>query len=255
MKKILIAIFILFALTLAVNNWQVLAGTAGVVGYRSSLNTGQGNPNVNNWRVSTGTPSWLNPNKYSYNYWQSTMGPKVPSGNNMPGGTTLGAGQNLNGMNAASSINFYHVSGDLNIGTDQTLAAGNTNDLIILVDRDLNINARIMRQDKGTFLGFIVGRNINVASNVTGDPGIDGFFLADGRFSVPKVSVGYDTQLLANGMFIAFSGFDLQRNLGNGLSLGNPVMPAEKFTFDPSLVINAPADFLKASYSWKEIVP
>src|SRR3989344_4788998 len=231
MKKILIAIFILFALTLAVNNWQVLAGTAGVVGYRSSLNTGQGNPNVNNWRVSTGTPSWLNPNKYSYNYWQSTMGPKVPSGNNMPGGTTLGAGQNLNGMNAASSINFYHVSGDL------------------------NINARIMRQDKGTFLGFIVGRNINVASNVTGDPGIDGFFLADGRFSVPKVSVGYDTQLLANGMFIAFSGFDLQRNLGNGLSLGNPVMPAEKFTFDPSLVINAPADFLKASYSWKEIVP
>ena len=258
MKSICIGILVILGFFAVARNWQVLAAAAGgVVGYRDSLVSGQGSPNVRNWRARTGPPSWFSPtNKYDYNYWITTLGPKVSGGNTLGNGTSINATRTLNGMNSANAVNYYRVNGSLNIDTDQTLAAGSTNDLIILVDGGLDINAKITRLNKGSFLGFFVGGDINVSPSIGGnDPVIDGFFLSNGIFHVNKVGTGDDIRFLANGIFIAFAGFEFTRNLGNDLTNGNPAVPAEKFIFDPSLVVNAPADLGKSSYTWKEIAP
>ena len=139
------------------------------------------------------------------------------------------------------------------IDSNQTL--NGVKKIIFLVEGKLDVignNAKIVRADKKSFLGFIVNKNITFGTSLSSaddmTPVVNGFFLTDNQILIPATS----TQFVGKGIFVAFGGFNFARDLGSATNATNP---AERFFFDPSLIINAPADLMGSSYYWKEVAP
>ncbi len=192
------------------------------------------------WRVQTSQNAILN--KYTYQYFKDWLLPKVPAGNRKTAVSIMAFGD----LAANSGVNYFYADGDLLI--NQNLDLNSENDVVILVEGDLNINNRIRRINKKMFLGFYVKGKITVPATVNE---IDGFYFSEGVMEVLG-SGGTDGQLVGNGIFTARSGFNFTRSLG---ATNNQTTPAEKFVFDPSLIINAPTDLTRATYGWKEVKP
>lgn len=119
-------------------------------------------------------------------------------------------------------------------------------------DVTLNINDNVSLASGG-FVGFIVDGNVNISSDVEG---FEGVIIADGRIAINSTGSNDDNQFNGQGMFIAWSGFDLNRNLGFDAGGGdNRTSPAELFTYDPELMFSAPSALKKPNYTWVEVTP
>ncbi len=219
----------------------------GLVMYGTSVYTGE-NSEVNlnkvsskKWKVKATQNAIAG--KYTYDYFAAWLTPK----------TVPLAGSVIN-TSCLTTATFYLTSGNLSI--DTALVINTDKAVVILVNGDLNINAPIRRNNKKMFLGFIVKGNINVASTLVNgtNPVMDGFYFADGAINIPGAGANADPQFIGNGIFAARGGFNMSRSLGSGATQ-NPTKPAEWFIFDPSLIINAPTEIMRANYTWKEVVP
>jgi len=128
------------------------------------------------------------------------------------------------------------------------------------------IGERTMIQETFARLNGLVPReNILIVTNETQKPGImeqlpeipveniivepavtnlQGIYVAD-----KVISTGTAPELEAEGMFIGWEGFNF------GRTMASLIKPAEKFTYRPDLVLNAPPEFRKPSYLWNEVNP
>jgi len=123
-------------------------------------------------------------------------------------------------------------------------------------DVELNIDSDITLAE-GAFIGFIVDGYVNIARDVQS---LQTVIVADGIINTLGTSDHIDDpdiQLDAQGVFVSWSGFGLGRNLGfePGTTQDNRVYPAEKFTYLPSLIFNAPSGLKKPGYTWVEVAP
>ena len=157
--------------------------------------------------------------------------------------------------------------GDLTISQNINLG---TNKVILLVDGNLNINAKInLTRGQGFFMA-IAKRYIYINSNV-GDAPIDVSAITSTDYDLEGIYVankqigtgGGDKQLLVRGVFAAM-GYDnyapdnigeensllLQRNLVN-----NVTHPAEYFEYAPDLIFNYPSFMGEKSIIWTEQSP
>ncbi|HLB60026.1 MAG TPA: hypothetical protein VJL83_00280 [Patescibacteria group bacterium] len=193
---------------------------------------------------SAGFPRENLPNgpKYGFSYYSTILEPK----NSYAGATPLTT-QEL----AIIPSGVYTYTGDLNVGP----ASGGAGPLVnvtgskwyvFLVDGDVRINKWLQIVNDG-FIGFIASGDIifrNALIGSTATPHATGFFLADGKI----VTTGFKNEALyAAGVFIGWSGFQLDRIGSGGLE--------EQFIFYPQILIDAPAIMKESNATWQEVAP
>lgn len=152
----------------------------------------------------------------------------------------------------------YYAPAGYTVDNPWTITGGTA--LVIFVPGDLNLNAPIT-VDPGSFLAFIVAGNINIspdigyadANQVDGAQNLEGIYIAQGQINTGTYGApNPDNKLVAEGTFVAWQGFNLQRDLR---SSSNNYKPAELFRFRPDLIINAPYDFRRSPFIWREVAP
>ncbi len=110
---------------------------------------------------------------------------------------------------------------------------------------------------------LVTSGDIRVKPNVTN---VDGLFVAETittEVANPAKTMGdgEDIQLVVNGSFIGWTEVDLNRDLGCSNPAGNNTfMPAEKFIYNPKMVLNLRtmpelAVLQESKYSWEEVNP
>ncbi|MDP2718867.1 MAG: hypothetical protein Q8P44_03410, partial [Dehalococcoidia bacterium] len=153
----------------------------------------------------------------------------------------------------------YLVNEDLTVPDGTVNVGGNTGNekVVIFINGNLNINGKIKRGASGpqkNFVAFIVQGNIVIDGTVSGnsaDHAIEGIYLANGKISTGDDSADPDQQFYAQGLFIAWEGFDFQRTYrGSGES-----QPAEVFEYDVDLVMDAPGGLQNTPLIWTEVAP
>ncbi|HBU22070.1 TPA: hypothetical protein DEB02_03950, partial [Candidatus Beckwithbacteria bacterium] len=117
---------------------------------------------------------------------------------------------------------------------------------VILVDGDVTI-AQNINVDEGGFLAIIASGNISVNSAVTN---VEGVYIADGVIATGTTGTG-DEQLIAEGIFTGWGGFNLERDLDSG----NNNEAAEYFIYRPDLQVNAYQYLTRSKYRWEEVAP
>ncbi len=186
-----------------------------------------------------------------YSYWRQLFWNQAT-----PISGTVNSPGDLDGL--SSGIYRTPADTDMNLSAAQDFkGAGNWH--IFLVDGNLILSnpspssTRISRDNNAPFVAFIVKNNILIPAGASNgnNPLLDGVFIAGGTFDTGSADGGAGAQkFLARGIFIAHN-FLLQRDMGNL----NKNQPSEVFTFDPSLILNAPAEMTHPLYSWSEMVP
>lgn len=220
------------------------SGGPGILEYGATFNKGEmpGEISSTKWRAKTVNNIYSN---YKVaGYWDVIINAKSPQ--------NIGNGVDINSKMTGGITNYFKSASNLTLNKEQKF--DKLGAAVVLVNGDLTIDAPIKRTGKKTFPAFFVTGKIIFGTSLAGTaaaPDIDGVFYADGKIEVPATN----KQFNANGIFIALDGFSLLRSLGNDETTGNPKNPPEKFSFDPSLVINAPVDLMKSNYSWKEVAP
>jgi hypothetical protein len=112
----------------------------------------------------------------------------------------------------------------------------------------------------GSFLAIITGGNITFGAATRN---VAGVFIASGILTVNNASSvtpgGVDRQFKGEGIFAGLGGTNgvvLNRSLNSsGGDFDNNTDPAEKFTYRPDFLINAPDEFRKISVAWTEVEP
>jgi len=126
--------------------------------------------------------------------------------------------------------------------TDGEISVVDGENMIILVNGEVTISANI-NVDPGGFLAIISSGNITIGNTVTN---VEGVYVADGI-----IDSGTGTsQLIGEGIFTGWGGFNLQRDLPD-----NSQLPAERFIYRPDLVRNVYHYLLKPKVSWQEVAP
>jgi hypothetical protein len=133
-----------------------------------------------------------------------------------------------------------------------------TEKFVILVDGNLTFTKKIA-VDPGGFIAFIVKGDIILDRAVGENPAsssdktLEGVYIADGFIRSMRVSDTPDTNKRFNGggIFIAYGGFDLRRDLGNR----NDQNPSEYFEYRPDFLINFPKEFAEKPQVWQESAP
>jgi len=113
--------------------------------------------------------------------------------------------------------------------------------LLVLVAGNLKIEKNIKLGETG-FIAFIIQGNLNLDEAVNE---LHGFYLADGSLNTGSG----DEPFLGKGIFVSWSGINLERDLGDG----NQDTPAELFEYLPALLMNAPEQMRKPRINWKEV--
>lgn len=113
--------------------------------------------------------------------------------------------------------------------------------IVVLIEDNLKIESNIKLAKTG-FLALIVKGDINLDETVDE---LQGFYLADGSFNT---GTG-DSQFLGKGIFVSWSGINLERDLGPA----NKYRPNALFEYWPRLLINSPELFFKSRIVWKEV--
>jgi hypothetical protein len=149
---------------------------------------------------------------------------------------------------------IFKKEGDLVITSGSEILVNNNKKIILLVDGSVNINQSI-RTTAGSFLAIIAKGNITFASNVTN---AQGWFVAE-SINVPCADtvapIGTcdktDVQFGGEGSFVAWSGFNLRRDMNTG----NNSAPSEKFTYRVDMYTNAPAPMKIYSRKFSPFIP
>ena len=140
-------------------------------------------------------------------------------------------------------------TGTVTIGTPWNLDPGDS--IVVFVDGNLDIGAPII-VDEGEFLAFIVAGDITFSQGLAApnidNPLVQGVFIADGQI-VTSLSA---EQFVGEGVFVGWSGVDLNRDYGDSTNNTNP---AEFFSYRPDFVLNAPARMKRPVMRWEEIAP
>lgn len=196
------------------------------VSYSTSINPGSGQPGKN--AASTAFPELL-----SY----AELLSRFDSTNTPSGGSTLTPGNLTAGSGSLGNTIAYEVSGVTLQGW-----TGFTGNAVIFVDGDLTIDENVT-VSPGSFLGFVVSKDITVDSAVDT---VEGFYYTDKDFLTGLSS----TALSLNGTFVAKE-FVLNRDLG----AGNSTLPAEKFNYRPDFAFTAPQELRRPYRHFQEVAP
>lgn len=134
-----------------------------------------------------------------------------------------------------ASSGTFTFSGD-NIGTKK---------IILFIEGDAKITSNLIVTNGGFFALITKGKIIfdGAVTQATG------FFLADGVIDTSVASDAFS----GYGSFVAWGGFNLQRDLSNGTTGG--CTAAEIFFARPDLYINAPQEFLITPSFFQELAP
>lgn len=232
---------------------QNLDGYSGVVVSGGSIYTGDGgvSESSEDWQKTDETiTSFSKETRFGYQYFDNKFGSEAQSLT----GSTLRRGDIGNGI--------YKTSGSI-LSLD-----GNwtnfSNKAIIFVNGSLSIDKDITITSGG-FLAFIVKEDLEIDPRVGANPrggnpnevSLEGVFIVDGTIRTGESSNPGNERLVARGIFVADAnldgegGFTFQRDLGKE----NESFSAEHFEYRPDLLFSAPAQFLKETLSWEEIVP
>lgn len=223
------------------------AGTWGVVSYDTgTADFGDGYPSNNtadHWLANTSQ----NPSR-TYDYFYQLLG--SPTLESPPAGNDVHTGD----LPASDGVKAY--DGDIKTGGNWNIG---TKKLVVLVNGKFLIKNKI-RVDSGGSLVVIAKNGIGISKNLvakgTGGNKVQGIFITDSTFysSVNEdfgfTPVDSNKELVIDGGVIAGS-FNLRRDLGDD----NSTTPAEKFRFDPGLVINSYPDLWKSRFTWQELAP
>ena len=141
------------------------------------------------------------------------------------------------------------IDTDVNLGTER---------VVLLVDSDLDVSAKVnFTKGRGFFLAIVSG-DINVAPSVTGPvdttPDLEGIYFAEGSFNTvslgPDISGNpQDSPLHVRGTVVA-GDFTLDRNLPD-----NSGLAAEYFEYGADLVLQFPAVLSRKQVIWREVAP
>ncbi len=202
-------------------------GATGLVSYTGIVDVGDGGltEDGNDWQADTSYRGITT----GYNYFARIL-EENPDGSTDFDGSEPGAD------------GLYSVSGDISTSGSWNIAGGRI--AVVLVDGNLFIDDDI-NVEVGSFLAMIVSGNITIDSDVTN---IEGVYIADG-----VINTGLGTsQLVAEGIFTGWGGFNLQRDYQDST---NNTSPAELFVYRPDLQANAYNYLMRSHYSWDEVAP
>ena len=223
----------------------------GVVSANGSTDFGLGSVSSPGWLLEDYYYDKYSPtNRYDYDYFLS----RAPTLNTTTLSNENPTQSELQALGTGSD-SFYLVTspaGDLRTPVDTTWnIGGNQSDkkVVIFVPGNLYINGRIKvgATTRNNFSAIFVKGNIIMDGNYTTE--VEGIYVADGQ-----IDTGLNTDLtavfLGRGSFIAHGGFNLRRQSPNPSTT-----PAEKFVYDPHLLLQAPPDMTPASFVWQEVAP
>jgi hypothetical protein len=167
------------------------------------------------------------------------------------------------GTSPLGQSGFYHAKGDLEIKPN-TLPGLNNKQYTIFVDGNLYIRSGVnIPSDGKSLVVFIVAKNIGIDPAVKSTKGV---YITDGKIDtacIGSFAGAYcspnspnldDSQLTAEGLFYAASGFNLDRRGNSATSLDTPI-PGEKFIYRPEYLLPAGNMLGTIDYLWQEITP
>jgi hypothetical protein len=227
---------------------------AGIFIAHGNLNvSGQAIRDLANWRARLGLTRPVSGNYASF--W-----------NSFDMGTVSSIGPTFNQalLNEGPEGPAYYRQGALNItslnvphGLNRTIfVQGNvtvTGNILVAARNPVNPNS-----EPGGFLAVIATGNITFNTGVNDAQGI---YIANNRLVINLDNTGtYEyRQFRGEGVFAGHGGVtlsrDLRGNAGDPAEFDNNRYPAEKFTYRPDLLLNAPDGFKRFSIQWQEIAP
>lgn len=225
-----------------------LPGTGGFPGVPLSTSSSFGSGSVSDLGWDTNTTAILS-RAFNYDYFFNKL-PDEAEVYEVPVGAS-----NIDATLWNGYVNFYRSSyqydGYYLIHSDHSLTFGTNinagaSKYILFVDGNVTINNPItVTRGSGLFM-IIASGNINIGNIATGNPNLEGVYLADGTFNVQASA----TPLNGRGSFVGLTGVTLARDLAD-----NSLTPAETFTYGPDQVILIPSWFYYKRIRWKEVVP
>ena len=162
----------------------------------------------------------------------------------------------------SSGEEYYYHKGDAKISTPWEVSSDES--IVVFIDGNLTIddygrdNRQMITVEEGGFLAFIVKGDIAFAEGqntdtyqLVGDTPVNllevqGVYIADGQIISRSAR---PSELRAEGIFVAWNGFDLDRELPDGF---NRVSPAERFIYRPDFLKNTPEQMLYSQTIWQE---
>lgn len=153
----------------------------------------------------------------------------------------------------------YYRNGNMTINSAWNVGGGES--IVVFVNGNLTINNSITVANGG-FLAFIVSGNVTVTPTVCqSNPAsvvatVQSVIVADGSMTVQSTGGG-DCKFVAEGIFTAWNGINLERDFRDGGSgdFLNAQYPAEVFRYRPDFVVNIPVRMTRPLYQWQEVAP
>ncbi len=238
------------------DTYKFIRGTyPGILSYGGSAVVRPNNNQLSskNWKIGGGSPGYqVNAQKYTYQALLATIKSK----------------KTITSLSQITGSGFYVVNGDLTINSTNKLPnlLTSTQQIVLFVNGNVYIRTAIPlfgNPNNKSSLAIISSKNIGIDPAVS-DPGgtIAGIYIADGvidtacsgTFSFTQCTPGaptlHNSSLTLEGMFLAASGFNLDR-------YGTPDVPAagEKFIYRPELLLTAAPQLGSLSSVWQEISP
>lgn len=225
------------------------SGQPGIVSANGSATFSPGTVSSTGWFVGDPPATYSYDDyvnkKYNYAYFRNKP---IPNPNSLAENPTQPV---LNSLGSASG-SYYEVggTGNLNVPYNAPWSVGNNRKIVIFVPGNLTIKRNIRLGGTNSFIAFFVGGNITITSDVyDNNPTtavLEGVYLANGTISTGVT----DRRLLARGIFVAHGGFQLQRD-----NRPQSNDPAEKFLYDPNILMKIPPELWSADFIWQEVAP
>lgn len=245
---------------------------AGIaIARNGSISLGTGRTITNNLRQETGAynaaSQYIVPIQEDYQYFARLFELQT-SFDNFVGYHTLPVGPA-----PKPSSGTYYSDGNLILTQGWNVLANEK--IVVFVNGNLTINPDVtpinnnpsngMKVAPGGFLAFIVNGSILInetkgLSATSTTPWIEGVYIANNTFSTGGTNsrTSPNPKFIGAGTFVGWNknnsgqGIQLGRNFGN---VNNNSYPSEMFIYRPDLLFNAPPEFRRSTYEWKEALP
>lgn len=232
-----------------VNQRLILADANGRTGVLSHGFAWQGtelgtNPNVGVSDSQLRVQSEYDGLRYDYNLYQTRMDIFV---------STPWTGGSISYDDNGVGYQIFKYSGGGTVDIPATSLVGGQK-AIFLVNGNVTVSGDLS-VDNDSFLGVIAKGNITFSPSVTT---AQGWFVAE-NINIPCLDVSpsdgvcdkTDTQFDGQGSFVAWTGF----NLGRDMFTGNNTAPSEKFTYRSDMMINAPTPIKVYARKFSSFIP